>query len=79
MKPTKPLPVHAPVTGTRRAGPREHGCQTARSTWNRPKRAGVAPQTSHMHAAAGGELDPSRETPHSPRMAYHTVRTRRVW
>ena len=39
MKPTKPLPVRAPATGARRAGPREHGRQAARSKRDWPERA----------------------------------------
>jgi hypothetical protein len=43
----------------RRAGPREHGRQAARSERDRPERAREAEyQSGHIHAAAGGVLIP---------------------
>jgi hypothetical protein len=48
----------APTTTARRAGPREHGRQAARSKRDRPERASaLMDQVSHVRAAAGGALD----------------------
>ena len=47
------------TTGARRASPREHGRQAARSKRDRPERAREPHNgPSHVRAAAGGALDP---------------------
>jgi hypothetical protein len=47
------------TTGARRAGPREHGRQAARSERKRPERAREPHNgPGHVRAAAGGALDP---------------------
>jgi hypothetical protein len=50
--------VLAPIAA-RRAGPREHGRQAARSKRDRPERAGEeTTPASHVHAGVAGALIP---------------------
>ncbi|MGH4011041.1 MAG: hypothetical protein ACRDTH_23260 [Pseudonocardiaceae bacterium] len=48
--------VRVASLAARRAGPREHGRQAARSKRDRPETASELYQVSHLRAAAGGVL-----------------------